>query len=57
MVKYLLDQGALVDIPDETGWTPLLISVSTGNWDIFEHLLNQPGININVQTEDLMGCL
>ncbi|KAL2480201.1 Potassium channel AKT1 [Abeliophyllum distichum] len=46
IVKFLLDQGANIDLPDEHGWTPWDLAEQQGHDDIKEHFeqykQNQP---------------
>ncbi|EKM57797.1 uncharacterized protein PHACADRAFT_90075, partial [Phanerochaete carnosa HHB-10118-sp] len=39
IVRYLLDQKAQVDLPDNSGWTALHIASSAGHEDIVRELL------------------
>ncbi|VDL95857.1 unnamed protein product, partial [Schistocephalus solidus] len=48
LVKYLIEAGAKSDEADESGWTPLMISVSAGRDDVAEYLLKCCSANPNV---------
>jgi ankyrin repeat protein len=48
--KYVLSvSGVDVNLQDNAGWTPLMISVSSGKEDIVERLLEIEAIDVLVQ--------
>lgn len=45
MTKYLLEQGAIVNVRDKTGLTPFMYACIFGNMDIVDLLLNLSAID------------
>ena len=52
IVSALVDAGAVLDIRDENGWTPLHVATSTGNLDVTQALV-RAGANVNEAVEAL----
>ncbi|KAJ2918465.1 hypothetical protein MD484_g1940, partial [Candolleomyces efflorescens] len=48
IVRLLVDQKAEVDLPDNSGWTPLLIAVSAGYTEVVQELIGA-GADVNRQ--------
>ncbi|KAJ2934702.1 hypothetical protein H1R20_g2410, partial [Candolleomyces eurysporus] len=46
IVRFLLDQKAEVDRPDNSGWTPLLIAVSAGHTEIVQELIGNTPLHL-----------
>lgn len=45
MTKFLLEQGAVVNVRDKTGYTPFMYACTFGNKDIADLLLNLSAID------------
>ncbi|KAF9031528.1 ankyrin, partial [Hymenopellis radicata] len=46
ITRYLIDQKASLDLPDNSGWTPLHIAASAGNEDVALELVGA-GADVN----------
>ncbi|KAJ8948532.1 hypothetical protein NQ318_000072 [Aromia moschata] len=53
LVKFLVDNGAVVDVEDDEGCTPLQDCVATGELAVIEFLI---GKGANVNTRNAEGC-
>lgn len=45
VTKFLLEQGAVVNVRDQRGYTPFMYACTSGNTDIIELLLNLSAID------------
>ena len=50
-MKYLIEKGANVEEKENTGTTPLLISIQEGKLDVVKYLIEK-GANIDAKTND-----
>ena len=48
----LVENGADINVPDQRGWTPLMIAVNKNYPEIVEYLISQ---GVNVDQKDKFG--
>jgi ankyrin repeat protein len=57
LVQLFLKAGAQVSTQNAQGLTPLMFGIKSGNAQIVQDILNQPGINVNMQDDTGMTAL
>jgi ankyrin repeat protein len=50
VVKYLLDKGVSIDIPDKYGYTPFRRSLFNGEWNTTQYLLDHDALVDSMDT-------
>jgi len=51
MVRYLVQNGADVNMANDAGWTPIMTAARTGNREIIGYLLDE-GADLSARTDD-----